>query len=175
MSSFGKSFLISHLINVSKMIQRIQTVYLFLAGLAGILLFFFPLANYYNEMAGNYRFFITGIEAMDPDPKMQFSFWFTSPLWIVNGAATILSLVSLVFYSNRLYQLRLVAFNILFNILLVVLIFLFYTGKIEGITQISPAYQEGVVFPLVSLVFLVLANRSIRKDESKVKAADRLR
>lgn len=157
------------------MLQRIQTVYLFLAALAGILLFFFPLANFYDEILGNYRFFITGVEPMDPNPKMVFSFWFTSPLWIITAAATLLPLVTLLLYNNRILQIRLVAFNILFFILLIVLVFLFYAGKVERLTQIGPAYQEGVFFPLVSLLFLILANRSIRKDESKVKAADRLR
>ena len=157
------------------MLQRIQTVYLFLAALAGILLFFFPLANFYDEMAGNYRFFITGVESMDPNPRMAFSFWFTSPLWIITGIASLLSLITILLYRNRILQIRLVAFNILFIILLIVLIFLFYAGKLEKLTFIGASYQEGVFFPLVSLLFLVLANRSIRKDESKVKAADRLR
>jgi hypothetical protein len=157
------------------MIQRIQTVYLFLAALAGILLFFFPIADFYDEMLGNYRFFITGVESMDPNPKMQFSFLFTSPLWIITAAASLISIVTLLLYKNRIMQIRLVAFNILFIILMIVLIFLFYAGKVEAVTGIGPSYQEGVFFPLVALIFLVLANRSIRKDESKVKAADRLR
>lgn len=162
-------------INVTTMLQRIQTVYLFLAAIAGILLFFFPLANFYDEMAGNYRFFITGVESMDPNPRMTFSFWFTSPLWIITGIASLLSLITILLYQNRILQIRLVAFNILFIILLIVLIFLFYAGKLEKLVLIEASYQEGVFFPLVSLLFLVLANRSIRRDESKVKAADRLR
>ena len=157
------------------MIQRIQTVYLFLAAVAGILLFFFPLANYYNEMLGNYRLLITGMETMDPNPKIVFSPWFTSPLWIITAIASLLPLITIFLYRQRILQIRLVAFNILFFILLVVLIFLFYAGKIEETTQITPAYQTGVFLPLISLIFLVLANRSIRKDEAKVKAADRLR
>jgi hypothetical protein len=158
------------------MIQRIQSVFLFIAALAGVLLFFFPVATFYDELQGNYRFLITGIESMDPSPKMQFSFWFTSPLWIIDSASVIMSVVILVLYKNRIMQLRLVAFNILFNILLIILIFLFYTNKIQEYTHIEASYrQAGIFFPLISLLFLVLANRSIRKDEAKVRAADRLR
>ena len=158
------------------MIQRIQTVYLFIAAVCGILLFFFPVATFYNELAGNYRFLITGVESMDPNPKVQFSFWFTSPLWIIAGITTILTLVTIFLYKNRLLQIRLIAFGILFYILIVILIFLFYTSKIQEFTQIEPSYRSaGAFFPLVALLFLLLANRSIRKDEAKVKAADRLR
>jgi hypothetical protein len=158
------------------MIQRIQSVFLFVAAVAGVLLFFFPVATFYDEVLGNYRFLITGVESMDPSPKMQFSFWFTSPLWVLASISTVLSVVILFLYKNRMLQLRLVAFNILFNILLVILIFLFYTNKIQEYTHIEPSYrQAGIFFPLISLLFLVLANRSIRKDESKVRAADRLR
>lgn len=158
------------------MIQRIQSVFLFTAALAGVLLFFFPVATFYNELQGNYRFLITGIESMDPSPRMQFSFWFTSPLWVIASLSTVLSVVILFLYKNRILQIRLLAFNILFNILLIIMIFLFYTNKIQEYTHIEPSYrQAGIFFPLISLLFLVLANRAIRKDEAKVKAADRLR
>jgi hypothetical protein len=158
------------------MIQRIQSLFLLISALAGILLFFFPVATFYDELLGNYRFLITGIDSMDPTPKIQFSSWFTSPLWIIAGAATGLSVITILLYRNRLLQLRLVAFNILFNILLIILIFIFYINKIQEFTQIAPSYKQiGIFLPLISLLFLVLANRSIRKDEAKVKAADRLR
>ena len=157
------------------MIQRIQSLFLLLAAIACILLFFFPVAYFFNETFGNYKFFITGIHSMDPDPKVQFSIWFVAPLFIITGISALLSIITIFLYKNRPSQLRLLAFNILFNILLVVLIFLFYAGKIQGFTQTAPAYQVGVFFPLIALIFLVLANRWIRKDEALVKSADRLR
>lgn len=158
------------------MIQRIQTLYLFLAVVAGILLFFFPIATFYNDLTGNYRFLITGVESMDPTPKINFSFWFTSPLWFINGVMIILTLITIFLYKNRILQMRMVAFDILCNILIIVMVFFFYTNKIEEYTQIEASFRHiGVVFPLLSLIFLVLANQGIRKDISKVKAADRLR
>lgn len=160
----------------SIMIQRIQSLYLFIAVIMGMLLFFFPVATFYHEILGNYRLMITGVESMDPTPKVQFSPLFTSPLWIINIIAIILSVVTLVLYKNRILQIRFIAFAVLFDIVLVVLIFLFYTNKIQEITQIEPSYrQAGIFFPLIALLFLILANRSIRRDEAKVKSADRLR
>ena len=73
----SKSFLISQANNEHSMLQRIQTLYLAIVAIACALLFFFPLANYYNEFQGNYKFFIYGIRCMDPEPKVVFNLFFT--------------------------------------------------------------------------------------------------
>ena len=157
------------------MIQRVQTIFLALAVIAGVLVFYFPIADYYHELYGNYKLFVTGLQCMDPDPKISTSIWFTAPLFLIAGASVLLGVISIFLFKNRVTQLRLVAFNILLNIVLVVLLFIFYSGKIEELTQITPTYRIGVFLPLVSLVFLILANRFIRKDEALVKSSDRLR
>lgn len=157
------------------MLQRIQTVYLAIVVIAGFVLIVMPLALFYHELYGNYKLFVYGLQCMDPDPRIQVSIWFTSPLFVLVCLSVILAILTILSYKNRILQIRLVTFNILLNILLVVLFFLFYSGKIEELTKITPEYQIGVFLPLVSLVFLVLANRAIRKDEQLVKSADRLR
>ena len=157
------------------MIQRVQTIFLALAVISGALIFYFPIADYYHELYGNYKLFVTHLQCMDPDPKLSTSVWFTAPLYLIAGASVLLGIISIFLYKNRVTQLRIVAFNILLNIVLIVLLFIFYSGKIEELTQIIPSYQIGVFLPLASLVFLILANRFIRKDEALVKSADRLR
>ncbi|MBN1199109.1 MAG: DUF4293 domain-containing protein [Bacteroidales bacterium] len=160
------------------MIQRIQTLFLFLALISGALVFFFPLADFYSnfqEAHGNFKLYASELKSMDPDPRLITSIWFTSPLWICAGVSVLLTLVTIFLYKNRMTQLRLVAFTILLNITFVVLVFLIYANKITKLTQIEPSYQVGIFFPLITLVFLILANRSIRKDEALVKSTDRLR
>ena len=157
------------------MIQRVQTLFLAGASLALILLFFFPLATFYDELLGNFRFFITTLEPMDPDPKLQVSIWFASPLYLITAFCGILTLATIFFYKNRPRQVQVIAIAIFLNILLIVLIFFFYINRIEKLTGITASYQFGIFLPLISLLFLVLANRFIRKDEQLVKSADRLR
>ncbi len=158
------------------MLQRIQTVYLAIAALATVLLFFFPLANYYHEIEGNYRFYVYGIKSMDPDPKVAFGSYFALPLVAMAGASFILSMATIFLFKRRLLQIRLCAFNVLFNIVLLMVIFFFYATKITELTHIEPEYQlTGMILPLVTLVMLILANRAIRHDEVLVKSADRLR
>ena len=162
------------------MIQRIQTIFLFLAAITGGLMFFFPVATYLQDIlsdapTGNYILYITGLKSMDPDPKLTTTFLFSVPLWLIAGISVFLSIITIFLYKKRYVQMRLVAFNILLNIVLVVLIFLFYISRIEELTGNTPSYEVGAFLPLVSLVLLVVANRYIRKDEALVKSADRLR
>jgi hypothetical protein len=158
------------------MIQRIQSLFLAIVAIACILLFFFPLADYYNELQGNYKFFIYGIISMDPEPKVLFPPYFTIPLIFLTVASFIFSVATILLYKNRPLQIRLCAFNMLTNIVLIMVIFFFYATKIKTMTQIEPDYDyTGMVLPLVSIIFLVFANRAIRKDDALVKSADRLR
>ncbi|MCK9422294.1 MAG: DUF4293 domain-containing protein [Bacteroidales bacterium] len=158
------------------MLQRIQSVYLSVVALSSILLFFFPLATYYNEIQGNYKFFIYGITCMDPEPKVQFSTLFTIPLIILVVVSFILTVITILIFKKRTLQIRFCAFNVLVNIVLIIVIFFFYATKIKALTLIEPDYNyAGMIMPLVSLVFLILASRAIRKDEALVKSSDRLR
>jgi hypothetical protein len=158
------------------MLQRLQTLYLGIVAIACILLFFFPLANYYDEIHGNYKFFLYGIQSMDPEPKVMFSSFFTIPLIFLVVVSFIFSVATIFLYKNRLLQIRICTFNVLANIVLIMVIFFFYATRIKTMTMIEPDYNYvGMILPLISLAFLVLASRAIRKDEALVKSADRLR
>ena len=158
------------------MLQRLQTLYLAIVAIACILLFFFPLANYYDEIQGNYKFFLYGIQSMDPEPKVAFSSFFTIPLIFLVVVSFIFTVSTIFLYKKRLLQIRICTFNVLTNIVLIMVIFFFYATRIKTMTLIEPDYNYvGMVLPLISLAFLVLSSRAIRKDEALVKSADRLR
>jgi len=158
------------------MIQRIQTVYLALAAIACFLLFFFPLASYYDALEGNYKLFIHGIKYMDPEPKIIFSSWFTTPMIALVSISIAMDVITILLYRKRPLQLRLISLNVLLLIILVLIIFFFYASRIQTMTRIEPEYNlVGMMLPLVALVFLILSNRAIRKDETLVRSTDRLR
>lgn len=158
------------------MLQRIQTLYLAFTAAACLLMFFFPLAGYYNELEGNYKFFLYGITSLDPEPNVSFSVFFTLPLIVLVASSVILSLITIFQYKKRLLQIRLCAFNVLSIIVLLMLIFFFYAPRIATQTKVDPEYNYfGMILPLIALALLVLANRAIRKDEALVKSTDRLR
>ncbi len=158
------------------MLQRIQTLYLAAVAIACVLLFVFPLAYYFDANLGNYKLYIYGIQSMDPEPKVTFSRFLTIPLIFLAVTSLIFTIATIFLYRNRPLQIRICAFNLLANIVLLMVIFFFYATKIKTMTGIEPDYNyAGMIMPLISLAFLILANRAIRKDEALVKSSDRLR
>jgi hypothetical protein len=100
----------------------------------------------------------------------------TLPIIVIVSISTILSLVTLFYYKNRSLQLKINNYNILMTIIFTGTIFLWIPYMIEEILPDAVrTWQYGLLLPLISLVFLVLAGSFIKKDEKLVKSADRLR
>ena len=158
------------------MIQRIQSLFLFLAFLAAVALFFFPLAGIYSPTVA-YKFYIYELKNMVPGEPSLFSFMTTFPLLLLNILVAAITAGSIFLYKNRVKQMKFVRLAILLEIVLIALVFFIYAKIIETNLMASPDYldEAGIYFPLISLIFLILANRSIIKDEKLVRSIDRLR
>lgn len=158
------------------MIQRIQSVFLFLAFLAAIALLFYPIAGIYSDLY-TYKFYIYELKNMVPGESSMFSFMTTFPLLLLNIVVGLISVICIFLYKNRIRQAKIVRLAILLEIVLIALIFFVYASIIEKNLLITPDYLEeaGIYFPLISLIFLILAYRFILKDEKLVRSADRLR
>jgi MFS family permease len=155
------------------MIQRLQTLFLFFAFIAIVLIFFFPLASYFSSE--NYvKFFLLEVKSLVPGSQLPYGKLFTLPFIIMVLAILVFDFLSIMYYKKRLMQIRFVNFSILLNIVLIVLMF-FYTDKISKDFKVLAKYEFGSVFPLISLVLLVLSNRFIRRDERLVRSVERLR
>ncbi len=136
------------------MLQRIQTVYLFIAFLlSGVLIFFVSLWS--NE---------TGQPVYVEDVLLA--------LALFMGSA-VLSLVTIFLFKNRKLQFVLGRVNILLNFILLG-VFVYWSLTLPGEMDISEK-GIGMFVPVLSIVFLVLANKAIKKDEDLVKSADRFR
>ncbi|ESU26650.1 hypothetical protein FLJC2902T_26250 [Flavobacterium limnosediminis JC2902] len=136
------------------MIQRIQTVYLFLAFVcSGVLPFVFPLWK-------------------DAEGK-DFYFMLDLPYAAIFGLCTTLSLVSIFSFKKRQNQFVMNRLNIILNFILLGL-FVYRLLSLSGETTVSEK-GIGMFLPIVSIVLLVLANKAIKKDEDLVKSVDRLR
>lgn len=158
------------------MLQRIQSIYLGLAVIALTLLFFFPIASFLSETL-YFDYSITGLESRVPGINPDFPVWFTWPLALLNLVIILMQGFTIYKFSNRPLQIRLTNISILLNASLVAAMLFLYTYLIEKQTGITPNYLShiGVYLPLISLVFIMLANRAIKRDERLVKSADRLR
>lgn len=140
------------------MLQRIQTVYLFLAFIAtGVLPFIFPL--WVNGNGTDY-YFVGNLA-------------FVALL----GLSTTLSAISILTYKKRKRQFVMNRLNIILNLILLGL-FVYRLLNLSGETEPDKVVSEkgiGMFIPIISIVLLSLANRAIKKDEDLVKSVDRLR
>ena len=140
------------------MIQRIQSIWLFLAAVAGFIslkISFFS-GHRINDVSktmvfvnGSYNFLLT----------------------IVTTIAASLSLMAIFLYKNRVLQLRI---NIVAIVLSLITILLYFWQKQDFIPEESNINLTAIVAICIP-VFLFLALRGIWKDEQLVKSADRLR
>ena len=85
----------------------------------------------------------------------------------------IMSFASLLLYKNRTRQIIGNRLNIVINFLLLGII-VYHLLSLPGETVVSEK-GIGVFIPLFVIVFLVLSNKAIIKDEKLVKSVDRLR
>lgn len=157
------------------MIQRIQSVYLLLAALAAGLLFFFPIATFWDDIS--FLFAVNYVKDISNTPQSLFNQVFTVPSMVISGINALLPLVILFLFKNRKLQMQLVKLTGLMILSFIALIFFYYVPTIENTLQVEADYSGhfGMYLPLASLVFMVLAYRGIAKDEKLVRAADRLR
>lgn len=89
------------------------------------------------------------------------------------GIVATLALISIFLFKNRKKQFVFNRINILCN-LIILGVLVYWKLNSSGEVEIS---EKGVLVlvPLISIVFLFMANRAIRRDEQLVKSADRLR
>jgi phosphoglycerol transferase MdoB-like AlkP superfamily enzyme len=136
------------------MLQRIQTVYLLLAAsISGGLIFVFNLWG----LEG-------GTKVWAKDINYVFAAFITSAFF---------SLVAILRYKNRKSQFMLGRLNIILNFILLGF-FVYQSLNLSGETSVSEK-GIGMFIPIISIVFLALANKAIKKDEDLVKSVDRLR
>ena len=139
------------------MLQRIQTIYLILAAVVtGVLPFVFPLWKLQS-----------GTELM------EFYFMMEMSYAALFGLSTTLSIVSILGFKKRQNQFVMGRLNIILNLFLLGL-FVYRLLTLSGETSVSEK-GIGMFLPIVAIVFLVLANKAIKKDEDLVKSVDRLR
>jgi hypothetical protein len=141
------------------MIQRIQTFYLLLAFICnGVLPYMFPL---WKTMDANGK--------MAPHYFMQ-NMEFVFLLSLSNA----LILVSILSFKKRMQQFLLGRINLVINLILLGL-FVYHSLTLSGGANSAPEKGIGLILPVFSIVFLVLANKAIKKDDELVKSVDRLR
>lgn len=144
------------------MIQRIQSIFLFLASASFFTLFGIPLASSSEGMAGIFEDKVYNI--------------FDNPVLIgVTILGGLIALLAIFLFKNRPLQKKLAYGAITIAIIFLILAFLLVFQDNQSDLTSNIDEQFGIGLPILAIVFALFANRYINKDEKLVKSMDRLR
>ncbi len=155
------------------MIQRIQSVYLFLVFVFGLLFALLPMAGFTVEATTaslRLLYFRSFFEE-----TVFLSSWHIVLLTIIWAVIMLVTVITTFQYKNRLLQIKLGKLNILLHVVLIMLVF-FFIDVLRGQVNVAEfSYGAAVLFPVISLIFILMAIKAIKKDEALVRSADRFR
>lgn len=162
------------------MIQRIQTIFLFLVAVAMFMVTYFTIWEQVNP---------------DQTEKMKLTAWNLTVYEIENGQerdivnqtgvyyigilaiiAALLALYSLSQYKNRTRQMFLNMINsLVMGSTLGLVVYQSYLANLDFNPSVGGAYVLGFYAIVAAIILNVISNRFIRKDEMLVKSVDRIR
>lgn len=167
------------------MLQRVQTIFLLCVAICMILMLFFPIWE--KEALGQDQGERITLDAFQQTHSQtstdsndentgQAENKPTYYIAILAILATIVATISIFRYDNRLTQIKLGALNSLL-IAGAMGTSLYFTMNSEKVIDpgVQGSYQIGFFMPVAALIFNLMANRFIRRDEKLVKSVDRLR
>jgi hypothetical protein len=155
------------------MIQRVQSIYLFLASVVLFALFFFPVVHNVIIDGASKTIKVDGIY-QDAGGQLVRSTSFLA-LTIVTVILAILPLVVIFRYKKLKQQIALC-----YSLILVIIGYSFWMSQtvqqfMNGQQITTNNWGIGMLLSSISIVFLILAARAIGRDEKLLKSADRLR
>lgn len=162
------------------MIQRVQSVFMLIAALAMIAMTFFPLwekADFETSRLITMNAFEVKLEEQNAAGEMEL---ISSLNVMLISLGAFLSagvmLFSIFKYKHRMTQVKL---NALFSLLSAITIIgiVYYSLKANALMlpEQQGSYLLGFYLPIVAMFSNFLANRFIRRDETLVRSADRIR
>jgi hypothetical protein len=152
------------------MIQRVQSIWLFLASLTLFSLLLLPIVTKINN-GSEFWILISGLYQKVSTGTVKIEDFL--PLSISTVVIALMALGNIFTYRNRSLQRRIC------NVVIILTLGLSFwisqaaqkiPGGLEGAT-----YNIGAFMPILTIIFCFLAFRGIRKDELLIKSADRLR
>lgn len=149
------------------MIQRIQTLYLLIATALMSVAIFTPVARFFD---GAQEYTLTAFALKDTAGAVAQPALY---MGILLALAGVLPFIVIFLFKNRQLQIRLCAAEIVLLVgsLAVMAIYYYLSARLFDVASIKIA----IVMPLLAIVFVALAIRSIFRDEVLVRSLDRIR
>lgn len=152
------------------MIQRVQSIWLLLAGLTILLLLFIPIVSSQSD-GSEYWIVATGLYQKTSGVVAKTDYF--KPLFLTTISTALLCFATIFTFKNRNGQKRLIIVSIVAILSLVFWFYYYAQGLPGGLSSVKPGI--GAFLPIPAIFFCVLAINGIRKDEQLLRSADRLR
>ena len=156
------------------MIQRIQSLYLFLVTVFLSLMVFLPLARLGLRDGQSIVFFSYGINKM-VTPENSELMRRTLPVIFLVFLTAVISFVNIFQFRRRVVQMRVCLVNILLLAVLLLLVLYYYHAVKSAQPVTDHFFKLPGMFPAIGIILTFLAYRNIHEDELLVQSYDRLR
>lgn len=153
--------------------QRIQTLYLFLAILLNLAIYFFNLALL-EVGESSYPFTLYGLKNAESGESLYSTMLLTGLCTV----SILLSTIIIASFKKRQVQIKLAKLNLFIQAGFLVAIFFMIDNAISELPLLAESqisYSIGAFCCIPPFVLIYLAIRSIKKDDALVRAADRIR
>jgi len=157
------------------MIQRIQSIFLVLVVIVGVIASFIPLMGL-SGLEGDFIMNLYKTISVNDGSILTKNMG----VGVLQGIVMIVALVMIVMFKSRSLQIKLGKLNILLIAIEIVAIVMYSDLAKSTIAVVNPedvmvSLKIGAIIPVLSLVLTYLAIRFIKKDDDLVRSADRLR
>ncbi len=154
------------------MLQRIQTVYMFLAAVLSIVCLCLQIGTFSAAGVPVLREF--NLWMTDPLGDHHYSTW---PLFAVLVLSSAIGLCNIFLFQNRKMQARICQFNMLLVLGWYILFAVFSQtlGNVADMIDLTFRPEIAAALPCVSTILYLMARHAILADEKLVRAADRIR
>ena len=141
------------------MIQRIQSLWLLLAGIAGLLTYELPI--WIGTLQDG------GIKSFVGTENLLF--------FAATIATCLLGFITIFLYKNRKTQKSLASVGLLLSIMLIGLEIWIVGNYKTSQNFMESSWKFGAIMPILMMIFFFMAIQGIRRDEKLIKSLDRLR
>lgn len=153
------------------MIQRVQSLYWFLAAVL-LAVFYFASFAYIKTPEGAINLSVWNGVVVDPAGSYDFalSFW---PLHVVVLLALFATLITIFCFKRRALQLRLSGIAMVLDLGVLGLSYFYYrtlSGQVEGLSSLSIVY----LLPLIAAILTLLGFLGVKKDIAILRSLSRL-
>lgn len=148
------------------MIQRIQSVYLFIVAVLSIVSMCLPVGYFIGSDGSSATFTNLSVVAQG---QVSHAPW---ALFVILLIVAILAFGTIFLFKRRMLQIRLTIFSTILLIFYYIT-FIVFIFMLKGDSSYRPAF--GICLPIIGIILNWLAIRAIGKDEVLVKAYDHLR